>query len=85
MREAADKDGWIQLEMIYNFPKLKKFHSVLSMMDLFEVLKLSTVIEVGIMDKFGDEEELDLYIRKKHLIVNAKYKDFFGFDVETIK
>ena len=62
------EEGWILLESIYNFPKIKRFHDYLSIEDLFEIMKLSSIVEVMdyIVD-WGDEKEVTFYIRKKEL------------------
>ena len=56
------------LSTIYEFRKIKKFHDYLPLEDLFEVLKLSSVIEVkeDIVD-FGDEQIVTYFIRKRIL------------------
>ena len=74
------------LETLYQFPNIKKFHDYLTEEELFEVMKLSTVVEVkeDIVD-FGDEQILTYYIRKKSLKLNSQYVNFFGYDIETIK
>ena len=56
------------LSEIYNFPKFRRFHDYLSISELFEILKLSSVVEVidDIVD-WGYEEEVTFYIRKKEL------------------
>ena len=37
------------------------------------------------VDKFCDGTDIGYDIRKKELVVNSEYKDFFGYDIETIK
>ena len=65
---------------------MKKFHSRLSLKDLFEVLKLSTDVEVAKDERdWGDEQEIAYFIRKKKQKLNTEYVSFFGFDIETIK
>ena len=61
-------EGWILLSEIYDFPKIRRFHDYLSIDELFEILKLSSVVEVmdDIVD-WGYEEEVTFYIRKKEL------------------
>ena len=64
----AGPEGWILLSEIYDFPKIRRFHDYLSIDKLFEILKLSSVVEVMdyIVD-WGDEKEVTFYIRKKEL------------------
>ena len=45
-------DRWISLEYINKIPKMKKFR--LSLKDVYDMLKLSTVVDVDEIDKFGD-------------------------------
>lgn len=56
------------LDTLYHFPKIKKFHEYLRINDLFEVMKLSTVVDVkeDVVD-FVDEQIKTYYIRKKSL------------------
>ena len=66
LRSAEAPGGWILLSIIYEFPKIRQFHEFLTIENLFNVLKMSTVVEVkeDIVD-FGDEQEVTLYIKKK--------------------
>ena len=48
-------------------------------------MRLSTVVSIGLIDKFGDGENIEYFIKKTQLQLKGDYKDFFGYDVETIK
>ena len=85
LRNAEDKEGWIPLELIYKFNKIKKFRKRLSMKELAHVMRLSTVVEIGHIDRFRDGNNLEYFIKKKQLKLKSEYRDFFGYDVETIK
>lgn len=85
LQAAANKDGWINLRVIYKFNKIKKFWRRLSIEALARVMKLSTVVDIGYIDAFGDGQQIEYYIKKKKLELKSDYKDFFGYDVETIK
>ena len=85
LKSCADKEGWIPLETIYEFRKLKKFHSRLSLDELAYALNLSTVVDVGQIDRFRDGNDIQFYVKKKDLLFKDKYSDFFGYDVEKIK
>lgn len=86
LKKAANLQGWITLETIYNFSKIKKFHSRLRMRDLYEVLQLSTVVDVkiGTVD-FRDERRETCFIRKRSAQLKDEYVNFFGYNIETIK
>lgn len=86
LQAAEAPGGWILLALIYDFKKVRQFHEFLSMRDLFNVLKMSTVVEVkeDIVD-FVDEQEVTFYIRKKPKKMKGKFVNFFGYDIETIK
>lgn len=86
MKSCASKnDNWIKLDIIYNFRKVKKFHSRISIEDLAQVLRLSTVVDVGMIDRFKDGRNIEHFIRKKDLKVKSEFVDFFGYNVEKIK
>jgi len=86
LKKAQGAEGWIFLELIYDFGKMKKFHDRIKLKNLYEILKLSADVEVKeeIRD-WGDEQEIAYYIRKKKLLLKGKYVKFLGYDVETIK
>ena len=87
LQKAASKEGWILLEIIFGFRSIQKFHDYLHQDDLFELLKLSSIVEVkeDIRD-FGDgDPEVVYYIRKKEKKLQNKYVNFFGYNIETIK
>ena len=44
LKSAEGYDGWIDLNFINNFPRMKRFH--LSLLEVFEMMKFSTVVEV---------------------------------------
>ena len=56
-------DGWINMNYINDFPKMKKFR--LSVRDIFEMMKKSTVVDV--MEEQWDDGEPIYYIRKRDL------------------
>mmetsp|Transcript_16288 Transcript_16288/g.20629 ORF Transcript_16288/g.20629 Transcript_16288/m.20629 type:complete len:186 (-) Transcript_16288:917-1474(-) len=86
LKELEGPQGWILLSEIYNFPKMKKFHSRLTLNAFFEVMHLSADVEMKqeVID-WGDEREQTYYIRKKKRALNRQYANFFGFNVEMIK
>ena len=66
LKKAHGAEGWILLEVVHNFPKMKRFHDRLSLKDLYEVLKLSSDVEVNVEEiNWGYEKEITYYIRKK--------------------
>ena len=73
--------------VIYGFKKIRKFHSRLSLRDLYKVLKYSTVVDVGKVDVIlPDQTTMRIYwIRKTATQLKAKYSSFFGYDIESIK
>ena len=87
LKKAQGPEGWILLEVIYDFQKIKKFRSRLTLQRLFEVMKLSADVEVKSDVRYWDEEDHEVvyYIRKKKNELKSEYVNFFGFDVETIK
>ena len=85
LRKCENHEGWIDLKVIYSFRKIRKFHSRLTIAQLASVLELSTVVDVRGTDKFGDGSPILFDLRKKQLVFNSEYKDFFGYDIETIK
>lgn len=56
------------------------------MKDLYEVMQLSTVVDVkeGFID-FGDERKRTYFIRKREAQLKDQYVNFFGYNIETIK
>ena len=58
----------------------------MNLQELYEVLKLSTVVDVkeDFVD-FGDEQEETLYIRKRLAQMKDAFVNFFGYNIETIK
>ena len=87
LRAAEDPNGWILLELIYGFRSIQKFQDYLELEDVFELMKLSSLVEVKeeVRD-FGDgDPEIFYYIRKRQLKLHDKYVDFFGYNIETIK
>ena len=71
--------------MIYSFNKIKKFKRRLSLNRLAKVMRNSTVVTIGWVDKFGDGTDYQYFIKKTKLEIKSKYSEFFGYDVETIK
>ena len=61
---------------------MKKFR--LSLEDVFNMMKLSTVVDVCERDAFGDGNML-YYIRKRAQEMNEDVAEIFGFDIETVK
>ena len=61
---------------------MKKFR--LSLKDVFNMMKLSTVVDVCERDAFGDGNML-YYIRKRAQEMNEDVAEIFGFDIETVK
>ena len=61
---------------------MKKFR--LSLEDVFNMMKLSTVVDVYERDAFGDGNML-YYIRKRAQEMNEDVAEIFGFDIETVK
>ena len=60
----------------------------LTMPELYEALKDSTVVEVRINDSDAKGRAYPYDIRKKKLVVNmmyAVYEEFFGYNIEGIK
>ena len=47
LKSKENNTGKINLEEIYRFSKIRKFHSRLRLRDLYKVLKYSTVVDVG--------------------------------------
>ena len=66
---------------------MRKFHDRVSLKQLFEVMKLSSEVEVKADEIVwpDGEKEVTYYIRKKPLSLTKKYVSLFGFNVETIK
>ena len=65
LRDAEGRDRWIPLSLIYQFHKVRKFHSRLTIVQLATVMTLSTVVDITLTtNKFGEEQYM---IRKKHL------------------
>ena len=86
MQAKEAHGGWILLALIYDFKKIRQFHEFLSIQDLFNVLKMSTVVEVKEdIVEWEDEQEVTLYIRKKPKKMKGQFVNFFGYDIETIK
>ena len=86
MQAKEAQGGWILLALIYDFPKIRQFHEFLSIQDLFNVLKMSTVVEVKEdIVEWEDEQEVTLYIRKKQKKMKGQFVNFFGYNIETIK
>ena len=79
LKKAEGPEGWILLSTIFAFRKFNLFRDYLAIDDLFEVLKLSTVVEVkeDIVD-YGDEQIVTYYIRKSSLKLNNQYVNLFG-------
>ena len=66
LKKARGAEDWILLEVIHDFPKMKRFHDRLSLKDLYEVMKLSSDVDVTVEEiNWGDEKEITFYIRKK--------------------
>ena len=61
---------------------MKKFR--LSLKDVYDMMKLSTVVDVDERDAFGDGNML-YYIRKRAQEMNEDVAEIFGFDIETVK
>ena len=57
LKKCEGPEGWILLSEIWNFGKMRRFHSRLSLQDLAEVMKLSVEVDVktDIVD-WGDGE-----------------------------
>ena len=53
LRSFENAEGWIALEFINNFPKMRKYN--LNESQIYEVLGLSTIVEVGKGRKFEEE------------------------------
>ena len=60
---------------------MKKFR--LSLKDVFNMMKLSTVVDVDERDPFGDGKMY--YIRKRAQEMKEDVAEIFGFDIETVK
>ena len=74
------------LSIIYDFRKIRQFHSRLSIRDLFEVMRLSSVVDVKAnVVTFGVKQMTIYSIRKKELQFNGKSVELFGYNIETIK
>ena len=87
MKKLEGAGGWIPLKDIYKFRKTKRFHERLTLRGLYEIMKLSSDVEVKeeIIRWSANEQELTYFIRKKKQSLNSDYVNFFGFSVETIK
>ena len=48
IRSFEGKDKWILLDKIYNHDKVRKYHSRLSVQDLYDVLQVSYVVDVKV-------------------------------------
>ena len=65
---------------------MRRFHRRLTLEDVYEVMSLSTEVDVGRgRSESGGELDATFYIRKKKEELNEDYVKFFGFDVEKIK
>ena len=86
LKKCCDPNGWIPLSVIYDFRKIRQFHSRLSIHQLYEVMKLSSVVDVKEASVIlAGSPKTIYYIRKKNLFMNEKYLDFIGYNIETIK
>ena len=61
---------------------MKKF--CLSNKDVYDMMKLSTVVEVDEKDPFKDGKKI-YYIRKRAQEMNEDVAEIFGFNIETVK
>ena len=73
-------DGWIDLNFINKFSKMKKFR--LSLPEVYDMMKKSILVDVE--ERKWDDDTL-YYIRKRNLDLNPEFGRMFGYDVETIK
>ena len=62
---------------------MKKFR--LSLKDVYDMMKLSTVVDVDERDAFGDGERMLYFIRKRAQEMKEDVAEIFGFDIETVK
>lgn len=81
LRGLEDDAGWIDLCLVYKFNKLKKFQKRLGIDQLYQALKLSTVVEVA---REGEGSLKLLFIRKRKLYFKEEAKHFLGFNIEKI-
>jgi hypothetical protein len=67
LRENEGVERWIMLETIYEeFNLISLVHEYITICDLFEIMKLSTVVEVKEENTdCGVKQEVTYYIRKK--------------------
>ena len=75
-------EGWIDLKQINDFKKMKKFR--LSLKDVYDMMKLSTVVEVAEVDSFEDGKKI-YYIRKRAQEINEDVAEILGYNIETVK
>jgi len=80
LKSLEDHDGWINLDFINKFHKMKKFR--LNLAEVYNMMKLSTVVDV--MEKPWDDDML-YYIRKRAQEINENVAEIFGFNIETVK
>jgi len=87
LKKAEGPEGWILLDKIYNFAKIKRFRGrVPRLEDFFEVVKLSTVVEVKAETlDWGVEKEKTFYIRKKVQTMMSEFESVFGCNIDTVK
>ena len=83
LKNLEANDGWIDLKYINDFRKMKKFR--LSLKDVSDMMKLSTVVDVDERDAFGDGERMLYFIRKRAQEMKEDVAEIFGFDIETVK
>ena len=83
LKNLEANDGWIDLKYINDFRKMKKFR--LSLKDVYDMMKLSTVVDVDERDAFGDGERMLYFIRKRAQEMKEDVAEIFGFDIETVK
>ena len=46
LKNCEGKDGWILLSIIYGFRAIMKFAEYVELEDLFELMKLSSIVDV---------------------------------------
>ena len=82
LKSFEGHDKWINLRFINKFRKMKKF--CLRKKDVYDMMKLSTVVEVDEKDPFKDGKKI-YYIRKRAQEMNEDVAEIFGFNIETVK
>lgn len=81
LKNQAGKDGWIELSIIFAFPKMRRFHDHIYLEELYETMSLSSLVDVGTADPFGDGN-IVYYIRKKALKMKSEYRNIFRKEEE---